>query len=382
MTTRHPHERSLLAVPAFTLALLAAVLAGGCAPKLQTIGPDIADPMLSADAIAMPDGTGLPLRRWLPNNGARKPDAVILALHGFNDYSRAFELPADHWAKAGIATYAYDQRGFGESEQTGLWPGDDRLIADANIAIGLLRAEHPDAPLFLLGESMGGAVAMAALDADELPDIDGVVLIAPAVWGRESQGPFATGALWFFAHTMPWMKLTGEGLQIVPTDNLDVLRQMQRDPLVLKESRVDAVYGLVGLMDRSVAAVPRMGGVPTLILYGAKEDVLPAGAVLTALERLPALPDDTLRIGIYPGGYHMLLRDLNAVTVWRDVASWIADRSQQLPSGADAAARRVMNGEPMLAGDKDENEKDAGDRDEIDDATAEELLETIAEPAT
>jgi alpha-beta hydrolase superfamily lysophospholipase len=386
VTTRRPHDRSFVAVLVFSLALLAAALGGGCAPKLQTIGPDIADPMLSADAIAMPDGTSLPLRRWLPPgtdqaNGARKPDAVILALHGFNDYSRAFELPADHWAKAGIATYAYDQRGFGETEQTGYWPGGDRLIADANVAIGLLRAEHPDTPVFLLGESMGGAVAMAALDASELPDVDGVVLVAPAVWGRESQGPFATGTLWLFAHTMPWMKLSGEGLQIVPTDNLAVLRQMQRDPLVLKESRVDAVYGLVGLMDRGVAAVPRMGGVPTLILYGAKEDVLPAGAVLTALERLPALPDDTLRIGIYPGGYHMLLRDLNAVMVWRDVAAWITDRSQHLPSGADATARRVLNGETggemAVAG-----EKDASGQDKIDDATAEELLETVAEPAS
>ena len=382
MTTGRPHARSLVAFAALALALLAAALGGGCAPKLQTIGPDIADPMLSADAIAMPDGTRLPLRRWLPPgadeaNGARKPDAVILALHGFNDYSRAFELPADHWAKAGIATYAYDQRGFGGSEQTGLWPGDDRLIADANTVIGLLRAEHPDTPVFLLGESMGGAVAMAALDADELPAVDGVVLVAPAVWGRESQGPFATGALWFFAHTMPWMKFTGEGLQIVPTDNLAVLREMQRDPLVLKESRADAVYGLVGLMDRSVAAVPRMGSVPTLILYGAHEDVLPAGAVLRALERLPALPDDMLRVGIYPGGYHMLLRDLNAETVWRDVTAWIADRAQHLPSGADATARRVLHGETM-----DEAMGDSGSAAEIDDEEAEEALETVAEPTS
>ncbi|MEX0809783.1 MAG: alpha/beta hydrolase, partial [Dongiaceae bacterium] len=171
-------------------------------------------------------------------------------------------------------------------------------------------------------------------------------LVAPAVWGRESQGPIATGALWFFAHTMPWMKLTGEGLRIVPTDNTDVLLQMQNDPLVLKESRIDAVYGLVGLMDRSVASVPQMGRVPTLILYGAKEDVLPPGAVMRALEGLPPLPEDQIRIGIYRSGYHMLLRDLEAPIVWRDIAAWMTDRTQTLPSGADATARRVMAGDP------------------------------------
>ncbi|MEX0809782.1 MAG: alpha/beta fold hydrolase, partial [Dongiaceae bacterium] len=182
MTKRRRHDRSFAALLAFGLALFAAGFAGGCAPKLQSIGPDIADPMLTDEAIVMPDGTALPLRRWLPQggdqqNGAGKPDAVVLALHGFNDYSRAFELPADFWAKAGIATYAYDQRGFGDSEQIGYWPGNEQLVEDVNIAVGLLRAEHPDTPIFLLGESMGGAVAMAVLDAALLPAVDGVVLV-------------------------------------------------------------------------------------------------------------------------------------------------------------------------------------------------------------
>jgi hypothetical protein len=128
-----------------------------------------------------------------------------------------------------------------------------------------------------------------------------------------------------------------------------------------------------------------MGSVPTLILYGANEDVLPAGAVLRALERLPALPDDTLRVGIYPGGYHMLLRDLNAVTVWRDVAGWITDRSQHLPSGADETARRVLNGETMDEAMRDSGGAaggDAGNTGDIDDEEAEEALETVAEPTT
>ena len=52
--------------------------------------------------------------------------AVILALHGFNDYSNAFEGPGEVWAGHGIATYAYDQRGFGAAPERGLWPGTRR----------------------------------------------------------------------------------------------------------------------------------------------------------------------------------------------------------------------------------------------------------------
>ena len=59
---------------------------------------------------------------------AEAPRAVILALHGFNDYSKAFEGPAQYFAKAGIITYAYDQRSFGDTPNRGIWPGTDALV--------------------------------------------------------------------------------------------------------------------------------------------------------------------------------------------------------------------------------------------------------------
>jgi len=55
--------------------------------------------------------------------GKSEVKAVILALHGFNDYANAFDGPGEIWAKEGIVTYAYDQRGFGAAPERGLWPG-------------------------------------------------------------------------------------------------------------------------------------------------------------------------------------------------------------------------------------------------------------------
>ncbi len=327
---------------AIVLVCVAALLLAGCAPRLQEIGPDIGEPMLTDDAILMPDGERLPLRRWLPED---EPVATVLALHGFNDYSRAFELPGAAWARQGIATYAYDQRGFGETEDVGKWPGDRRMIDDLRIASALVRARHPGVPHFLLGESMGGALVMAALDEGPIEGVDGAVLVSPAVWGRETQGPVASGALWFFAHTVPWLPVSGDNFGVVPSDNLPLLRAMRNDPLVQKDARVDTIYGLVGLMDRSYDAFERAGPVPTLILYGAKEDVMPPSVVLRALERLPKIGEARLRVAIYPAGYHMLLRDVEAAIVWQDVASWMMDAARPLPSGADLTAQRVLYGD-------------------------------------
>ncbi|HZF34812.1 MAG TPA: alpha/beta hydrolase [Candidatus Angelobacter sp.] len=320
------------------LALLFTLLLGACAPQLQPPGTDSAAPRLLADRMIMNDGVALPLRQWQP---AGEPKAVILALHGFNDYSYSFDAPAKTWAAAGIATYAYDQRGFGATAYRGLWAGEDRMMADLRAAAALLRARYPTTPLYLLGESMGGSVVMAAAASTDPPAADGLILAAPAIWGRETQGPIQSGALWLAAHTMPWAELTGEGLHIHPSDNIAMLRELGRDPLVIKETRVDAIYGLVNLMDRAYEAAPRLRG-RTLVLYGSREDILPGSAVVAMLRRLPA--DATRRpcVALYPKGYHMLLRDLDAATVRDDIVAWIADPVAPLPSGSDALAQQIL----------------------------------------
>ena len=320
------------------LALLLMLLLGACAPRLQPPGMDSVAPQLLADRMIMNDGMALPLRQWQP---VGEPRAVILALHGFNDYSYSFDAPARSWAEAGIATFAYDQRGFGATPYRGLWPGEGRMIEDLRVAAELLRARYPATPLYLLGESMGGSVVMAAAASTDLPAADGLILASPAIWGRETQGPIQSGALWLAAHTMPWLELTGEGLNIHPSDNIAMLRQLGRDPLVIKETRVDAIYGLVNLMDLAYDAAPRLRG-RALVLYGSREDIMPGSAVVATLRRLPADAARRARIALYPRGYHMLLRDLDAAAVRDDIVAWIADPAPPLPSGGDALAAQVL----------------------------------------
>ena len=323
------------------LGLLWALAA--CAPQLQPEGPVVSRPAIDADRLTMDDGARLPLRQWLPKG---EPKAVILALHGFNDYSRAFAGPAAYWASQGIATFAFDQRGFGDTADRGLWAGDRRMMQDVRNAATLLRARYPGRPLFLLGESMGAALALAVADAPDPPAIAGLILLAPAIWGRDAQGPVYSTALWMAAHSVPWMTFTGEGLEVQPSDNIAMLRALGRDPLVIKATRVDTIYGLVGLMDRAWDAAPRLKG-PALVVYGAHEEIIPPDVAMQMIRRLPprfvaADGNGADRVAIYPQGYHMLLRDLHGMTVQEDVAAWIADPARRLPSGNEAVAVRLI----------------------------------------
>jgi acylglycerol lipase len=276
------------------------------------------------------DGAHLPLRKWLPRNGVK---AVILALHGFGDYSHGFEMPAQIWAARGIATYAFDQRGFGGAPGHGLWAGAGRLAADAVEASRILRLLYPGRPLYLLGESMGGGVAILAASA-ALPD--GVILSAPAVWGRATMTLVPRLALFAGVRLFPDMVLTGGDLHIQASDNLPMLKALAQDPLVLKGARIDTVYGLVDLMDDAFAAAPQLTA-PTLFLYGAHDEVIPRPPIAQFVANLPPDPGHQRRLAYYPEGYHLLLRDLDGAAVAGDVASWVLDRRATLPSRADAA---------------------------------------------
>src|SRR4051794_38856689 len=95
---------------ALALCWVFAMMLGACAPTMMPMGAAVAPSQLNDDRIVAADGAILPLTTWKADGALR---AVILALHGFNDYANAFAEPGRQWAAQGITTYAYDQRGFG-----------------------------------------------------------------------------------------------------------------------------------------------------------------------------------------------------------------------------------------------------------------------------
>jgi len=333
-----PQTRALMAGLLLVLALLPA-----CTPRLAPDGPGLTGDQVNAERLngktfLTDDGLELPYRVWRPEG---VPKAVVLALHGFNDYSNAFEGPGAYFAGQGIVTYAYDQRGFGESPNRGLWPGMDRLTGDATAFARTLRRAHPGKPLFLLGESMGGAVVIATVTGQDPPAAEGVVLSAPAVWARATMPWYQRAALWLSAHTLPWAHVTGRGLKIQASDNIEMLRGLGRDPLFIKETRVDAVYGLVNLMDRALVAAPELRD-EALLLYGKKDEVVPLDPTFRLWRGLPDGNGVRQRPALYEDGWHMLLRDLQAEVVLGDIVAWIGDRDAPLPSGADLDASDAL----------------------------------------
>lgn len=323
------------------LILLSMVALSGCAtpfvqpamvPPSGFTGPRIEDPALAGTpgVFIVDDAARLPFLRW----GPEKADVVIVALHGMSDYSAAFHLAGPAWAEQGIATYAYDQRGFGNSPGRGLWAGEARMTQDLRTVVALVRARHPGATLAVIGESMGGAVAISAFASDSPPAADRVVLLAPAVWGWSSQSllnrlslRIAAGLFGDRAVEPPDWALR----DIRVTDNLVQLVRNGTDPTFIRSTRFDTLSGLVDLMESATRKLGRMQA-PVLLMYGARDDVIERRPTRRALVRSGSPPN--LQTAWYPQGYHLLNRDLQAATVYRDVEAWLRNPAEPLPSGA------------------------------------------------
>jgi acylglycerol lipase len=110
-----------------------------------------------------------------------------------------------------------------------------------------------------------------------------------------------------------------------------VLLAMGRDRNMIFDTRIDAVYGLVQLMQKADDGLGRVRS-PLLFLYGAHDQIIPRPAALHAARGLK--PVD--RSAFYPQGWHLLTRDLQGPKVWADVAAYLRDHAAALPSGVGA----------------------------------------------
>lgn len=296
-------------------------------------------PMLKPDANRMIsfDGAELGLTVWETEDA---PEIVIVGVHGMNDYANAFHMAAPYWADHGVTTYAYDQRGFGRSVGRGGWPEEELMREDLRTAVRLVKDRHPEAMLAVVGISMGGAMTMTAFGSDRPPEgVDRVVFSGPGLRGWGSIPVVQRIALWSSVRVRPgWIVRPPRFVKIEPSDNVEMLQRLWTDPLGIRTNKIEQVHGVVTLMENAHRAAPKLPtDTPMLLTYGAKDIVIPKNGVRRTAKRLP----DHVRTAYYPDGYHMLLRDLQAETVFEDVLSFLRDPEAALPSNVGEVPGRT-----------------------------------------
>ena len=275
--------------------LLVVLLAAcGTAPEPTA---EVTTPRLTSSGLVVRDGRTLPLRRWLPDGG--DPKALVLAVHGFGGFGLVFESLGENLAGRGLGLLAPDQRGFGDNPDRGRWPGDDVLLGDARDLVRAVLDAYPDTPLYLLGVSMGGAVALN-VGALNMKGVEGYILAAPAARGEGAKQPLLDGLLALASTVVPRL-----GMEVGHTDprlTADANRLYADDPRVVRRMTVAHYHGILKLADSAYAAAGRIER-PVLLLYGTADPILPPGAICRLKDKIRA----PLEVRVFKGGVHNLL---------------------------------------------------------------------------
>ena len=322
---------------AFPKLLLAAVLGGCAAIPFGVPQGRPGHPIITSGFLLLPDGARQPYRLY-PAQGPVK--AVVLALHGYTDSRDGWAILASYLAPHGVEIYAPDISSFGASKNRGHWPGTAVLVDEARDEALLLRAQYPGAKLYIMGESMGGAIGLL-LGADQNPPpVDGYILSAPAVWGGPAMSPLYREILHVAAFFDPGKRLTGRSVHVEASDNQAALIEFGEDPLTIHAPRLDNVAGLVTLMGQAQAACGKFRQ-KALILYGGHDELVPPEAMRACWRAIPAGAPVTL--AFYPPGYHLLPRDLERATPSADILAFIQGRG--LPSAAPSDATVFLAGD-------------------------------------
>jgi acylglycerol lipase len=307
-------------------------------------------------------------RTWLPEGEAR---AVIVLVHGASEHSGRYEHVASALVADGYAVYALDHRGHGRSDgPRAVIDRLDNAVADLDQLVLEARRSRPGSPVYMLGHSMGGTVALAYAIRHQPDDLRA----APSgeAGGREQDDPRAapsseaggragrkpegrherlaglilSGPLAALAAAPAPLRLVGRLLSAVaPTLPLVAIDAslVSRDPEVVKAYVSDPLVHHGKLPARTVAELataidsfPAAVGaitIPTLILYGTADRLCPPAGSLMLGERIGAT-DKTVKA--YEGLYHEILNEPERDEVLADIRAWLSLRVTPV-AGRDAA---------------------------------------------
>lgn len=299
-------------------------LPGGCPPACGQSGKRQA----ADDKTA---GWDTSFKSW-PAKSA-KTKAAVLSIHGFGLHKGAFDGFAGALSSEGIATYAIDVRGFGSWAAS---PGREadldfyQTLMDVRTALYWIRRMHPDVPIFLLGESMGGAVALQA--AALFPEyIKGLIASVP---GDDYYGGGKTKVEVALRMVRPNSRIDLKEHVINRATRKDELRNSwQNDPEARLSLTPRQMAQFGAFMKKSHDLARTIDKTPVLMFQGAQDRLSKPDGTMRLFNELSTPDKDLIVLG---NSEHLIFEreqfDEHVIDV---LASWINKHAQASSTEAD-----------------------------------------------
>lgn len=281
-------------------------------------------------------GAGGPRIFWQSWRAEAEPRAVVVLVHGASEHSGRYQHVAEGLTAAGHAVYALDHRGHGRS--AGARAVVDRMsraVTDVDQIVLQATEENPGRPVFMLGHSMGGTVAVSYCLRHQ-DRLSGLILSGPLAALEAAPAPLLVLGRVLSALT-PRLGLVSIDAGLVSRDP-EVVRDYVADPLnfhgKLPARTVAELAAAVGRFPNAVGAIT----LPTLILYGTGDRLAPPAGAQMLFDRIGSADK---RVRAYPGLFHEILNEPERDEVLAEICGWLSERAGSAgsePAPADAPA--------------------------------------------
>ncbi|KAF6303050.1 monoglyceride lipase [Rhinolophus ferrumequinum] len=214
------------------------------------------------------DGQYLFCRYWKPEG---TPKALIFVSHGAGEHCGRYDELAQMLVGLELLVFAHDHVGHGQSEGERMVVSDFHVfIRDVLQHVDTVQKDYPGLPVFLLGHSMGGAIAI--LTAAEKPGyFSGMVLISPLVLANpESATTFKVLAAKVLNLVLPNMSLGPIDASVLSRNKTEV-DLYNTDPLICRAG-LKVCFGiqLLNAVSRVERALSKLT-LPFLLLQGSAD---------------------------------------------------------------------------------------------------------------
>lgn len=266
---------------------------------------------------ATPDNQQLYWQCWFaPSKTSR---ATVGLMHGYGEHSSRYEHVAAALVRCGFNVIAIDARGHGRSTgRRGYIRRFSRYVDDLSILKRRALARWPDVPLFMLGHSNGGLIALRY--ALRKPDgIKGFVTTSPLCRVAVRISPVKSLLGRVTSRVMPTLSLPSD-LEASSLSHVDeVVEAYQSDPLVFEVANARWFTEIQKAFDDLNARADSLEQ-PFLFLVAGDDHVVDPGATETLFHRLGSLDRE---LEVFPDLYHEILNEYPWRIILRRIVLWM-----------------------------------------------------------
>jgi alpha-beta hydrolase superfamily lysophospholipase len=270
----------------------------------------------------------VPHRSWIPMD---KPHVVLLCVHGLGFSSESFSEFGRSMAGRGFVVYALDVRGFGQwMKRTDDKVDFEACMSDVEAALRTLRKAYPGLPIFLVGESMGGAIALQATSRNPQL-VDGLVCSVPSSDRYAKLSSELIVGTRYLENKNKQMDISAEVVNRT-TANPKLRKEWKNESTNRMKLSPKELKQFTDFMKGNDDAAVLIDKTPTLMLAGFKDKLVKPEGTIELFNDLTSQEKILLVVG---DGEHLLLEE-NQLTLQLEqlVIDWIKSESSPKRRGA------------------------------------------------